>query len=280
MDELDDTILPDGIPAYVYSDDDDETGLTPAHAAATAVIMRDGANDGAPEILMVKRSSKMAFAAGMAVFPGGRVDPEDHEVAARIATSAGIAPADAAARIAAIRETIEETGLAIGMTGPVAHDMIGEWRTALLGGERLDTLVEAAGLGLDLGALEPFARWRPTFAHARTFDTRFYIARAQGDAPSLSVIEAENTALFWVTAQEALRRADAGEIDVIFPTRRNLERLAGYASHDEAMASARRYGSPRITPYLQMRGDERHLCIRDDCGYPVTSEAVTSALRG
>ena len=51
--------------------------------AATLVIMRPSGNGGPDEILMVKRASNMAFAAGAVVFPGGRVDPDDHLVAER-----------------------------------------------------------------------------------------------------------------------------------------------------------------------------------------------------
>src|SRR5436853_2763386 len=76
--------------------------------AATLVLMR--AREGRPpELLMTERTGTMAFAAGALVFPGGRIDAEDHALAA------GSALPDAAARIAAIRETIEETGLAPGV---------------------------------------------------------------------------------------------------------------------------------------------------------------------
>ena len=46
------------------------------------------------------------------VFPGGRVDPGDHAMVPADAPDAD----EAAARIAAIRETIEEVGLAVGLT--------------------------------------------------------------------------------------------------------------------------------------------------------------------
>ena len=49
--------------------------------AATLVIMRPSDRGGPDEILMVKRSVTMAFAAGAVVFPGGRVDPDDYRVA-------------------------------------------------------------------------------------------------------------------------------------------------------------------------------------------------------
>ena len=44
--------------------------------AATVVVLRDGP-DG-PEVLMLQRDQGLSFAGGMWVFPGGRIDPEDH----------------------------------------------------------------------------------------------------------------------------------------------------------------------------------------------------------
>src|SRR6478752_2429270 len=80
--------------------------------AATLVVMRERDN-GPPELLIVERSAAMRFAGGALVFPGGRVDPGDHALAALHGGDAD----DLAARIAAIRETIEEAGLAIGVRG-------------------------------------------------------------------------------------------------------------------------------------------------------------------
>ena len=44
--------------------------------AATVVLVRDGA-DGV-EVLLARRNSKIYFAGGAWVFPGGRIDDEDH----------------------------------------------------------------------------------------------------------------------------------------------------------------------------------------------------------
>jgi 8-oxo-dGTP pyrophosphatase MutT (NUDIX family) len=56
---------------------DDE--LPPAIPAATVVLLRDAA--GGLETLMLRRNSKLAFAGGAWVFPGGRIDPEDYPAA-------------------------------------------------------------------------------------------------------------------------------------------------------------------------------------------------------
>src|SRR3546814_19912781 len=45
--------------------------------AATLVIMRPAPRAGPDELLMVKRATTMAFAAGAVVFPGGRIDPAE-----------------------------------------------------------------------------------------------------------------------------------------------------------------------------------------------------------
>lgn len=240
--------------------------------AATLVILRDRPG-AAPELLMVERANTLAFAPGAWVFPGGRIDPGDRALAATIAP----ALADAPARIAAIRETLEETGLAIGFTMP--DPPLAAMRAALLGGASFATVLAESGPALDLDALLPFARWRPAHRHARIFDTRFYLARApQGG--SASVDRTENTRLAWVTAADLIARADAGEATIIYPTRRNLERLAGFADVAAAEADARAHPVCTITPFVEPRGGVDHLCIPEGLGYPVTSEPLSAAVRG
>lgn len=82
--------------------DFDHPETAPAEPSATVVLVRDG--EAALEVLMVRRSSGLRHMGGMWVFPGGRVDPADGDIDA---------DADAAALNAAIRETLEETGLVI-----------------------------------------------------------------------------------------------------------------------------------------------------------------------
>ncbi len=213
----------------------------------------------------------MVFAGGAVVFPGGRVDPGDYELAARFPH---LTPEDAAARIAAVRETIEETGVAIGMNADVEV-----LRTGLSQGTALGPLLDTHGLTLDPDALVPFARWCPNFKETRTFDTRFYLARVEADHAEARVDATENVHLFWATAADVLRRADAGEIKIIFPTRRNLERLATVASFEAARDHAARHPVDTVTPWIEDRDGEQHLCIPDGLGYPVISEALQKAMR-
>jgi 8-oxo-dGTP pyrophosphatase MutT (NUDIX family) len=238
--------------------------------AATVIVMRERA-DGPPELLMVERARAMAFAGGALVFPGGRVDDADRVAATAVAASD---PDDAAARIAAVRETIEEAGLAIGVSGAMDVE---DARRRLYAGEPIG---EVIGLDrLDLNALVPFARWLPQGVAHKVFDTRFYLTRLPADAPPPVVDGNENTRLFWASAQDTLDAAQRGQARIIFPTRRNLERLARFADYDSAVADARRHPMRTVTPWIETRDGIQTLCIPDDLGYPVTSEPLNTAGR-
>ena len=243
--------------------------------AATLVLFRDG--DGAAEHLFVERAGTMAFAAGAIVFPGGRVDAGDRLIALHFPA---LDPDDAAARIAAIRETIEEAGVAVGFDAMPDAATLATMRAQLIEGMVFGDVIAAAGLRLDLSALTWFARWCPNMRETRNFDTRFFLARFSDCAPTASVDATENVRLFWATAQSVLDDADAGKVRIIFPTRRNLERLAKLGSYDAAVAEAAVIAPEKIVPFFDERDGERYLCIPADRGYPVTAELLTKAVRG
>jgi len=258
-------------------DDDDDSGLMPAHPASTLIIYHEGTGAERSPVLMVRRSAAMKFAAGAAVFPGGRVDPDDRALAVAVAPHLPVD--DGAARIAAIRETLEETGLLLGLRHDGDHQRTIALREGLHAGESLSMLLRDVRAEFDLDALVAFSRWRPNFEHSRLFDTRFYLTSISGDLPELSVSEAENSHIFWIDPSTALAKAQNDELQIIFPTRRNLERLAIARRFHDAVTSAKAFLPKRIIPFVADVGGEMHLCIREDCGYPVTSEAVTTALR-
>ena len=239
--------------------------------AATVIVMRETAG-GPPELLIVERARAMSFAGGALVFPGGRVDPGDHVLAITLDGD----PEDLAARIAAVRETIEEAGVAVGVTVPDVA--IPDLQRRLYADEAMGALLDEVGGALDLAALVPFARWLPAGVHHKVFDTRFYLARAPHGAEPV-VDGNENVRVFWASARAVLDAADRGEATIIFPTRRNLERLALFASFADAASDARAHPVRTITPWIETRDDGRHLCIPDDLGYPITSEPLSRAIR-
>src|SRR5262245_58201471 len=111
--------------------------------AATVVVLREGA--AGLEVLLTHRPATMAFAAGMHVFPGGRVDADD--ASAELSVRSAVGPEDAAIRlggdlapdaalgahVAAIRELWEESGILLADTAAAPADIEGA-RAALVEG--------------------------------------------------------------------------------------------------------------------------------------------------
>ena len=99
-------------------------------------------------------------------------------------------------------------------------------------------------------------------------------------AHTLAVDATENTHLFWASAAEALQLADAGQIAVIFPTRRNLERLAQFATFAEVKTHAENIPVRMVTPFVGERDGQKWLLIPKGQGYPVDGEALSAIERG
>lgn len=95
-------------PDWLHADEQDSDAAKPVIPAATVVVVRD--TDDGLQTLMLRRNSKIAFG-GMWVFPGGRIDPEDHD---------GTNDIEAVARRAAVREAVEEAGQIIDADSLVA----------------------------------------------------------------------------------------------------------------------------------------------------------------
>lgn len=239
--------------------------------AATVVVFRRAARGGPPELLMLQRSGKMRFAARALVFPGGRVDPADRALAARLMP--GAEPELAAARIAAIRETLEEAGLLIGAAGKVDQATVAAARAMLLETCELAPVLDHFGIALAPQDFPLFAHWCPLWD--RAFDTRFFLYDLGTGAVELTVDETENTHLFWSSAADALAAIGKGEAHAIFPTLRNLERLAQYGDFAEALDDIARHPVLRIHPRQVTIDGIEYREIDDTQGYPVVREAIT-----
>jgi 8-oxo-dGTP pyrophosphatase MutT (NUDIX family) len=260
-----------------------DTSSQQAIPAATIIIFRNCPEGGLPQVLMTVRSTGMAFAGGMAVFPGGRVDPADFSLADDLVASGktALAPDEAAHQIAAIRETLEETGLALGLAGMVTAERAAEARAMLLETKVLAPVLETFGWTIDFKQITPFARWYPKNEKIpRIYDTRFYLADLGTGTVDVSIDQSENTRLFWTSAEGALDAAERGEIKLIFPTRRNLERLALFANFAEARAQALAIPVRTIMPRVDTSGGAPMLRILENAGYPVTAELLENVARG
>lgn len=221
----------------------------PVRDAATVMIVRD-----APEfeVLLVQRASKLAFAADAWVFPGGRVDRDDADDAARVGVNLTDAQASAALQVesgglawwfAAIRETLEEVGMLLG-TPSVDVSMLPDLRAALDDdSEAFTELLEDHGITLDLGTLHEVARFVTPVGPARRFDTRFFLAAApamQEAHPDESEIMAHR----WITPAQAMAEWRAGDLTMMAVTHRMLSCLDRFPTAAAAVARAAEQAEP------------------------------------
>lgn len=263
------------------------TEANPYTLAATVIVMRE-VEAGPPELLMLERASSMAFAGGALVFPGGRVEPGDWVMADALL---GNYPGDReqlAQCIAAIRETIEEVGIAVGIDPLPAPDALEALRRRLAEGGDFGDLLAQAGVRLDPALLTPFARWRPAEEtvqqlqppkkSVRRFDTRFFLAAAPHAAVE-TPDGTESVRTLWADARTLLEGAETGHHHVIFPTWCNLGRLAQFASLDHARVDAALHAHHLSSGRIQNHGDVEWICIEEGCGYPVTRRLLSEELR-
>jgi 8-oxo-dGTP pyrophosphatase MutT (NUDIX family) len=239
--------------------------------AATLILVRDRA-DGAPELLMVERAEGMAFAAGALVFPGGRIDEADRQLARELGIEA--------AAVAAIRETVEETAVPVALKPQPDAEAALTLQRELTADEPFADLLVELGYSLDAAALTPFARWVPKFHAVRRFDTLFFAAKAPQGEWEPRLIEGECAGASWLSAAEVLEKERRGEARLIFPTRRTLERLALHRSFDEIRADALAHPIEPVTPWVEEREGERFITIPPHLGFPVTQERLDGLWRG
>ena len=258
------------------------TDPKPATPASTLVLLRE--SGGSYEIFMVERAKTMAFAGGMMAFPGGKVDASDMALAANPGLAPGFAaldPVDAAARIGAVRETFEEAGVLLTRGPSVADEVRNEWQPRITRHDAdFGEFLAVVGHVLDPDLLIPFAHWcPPPNLDNRRFDTRFYLA-VMPDSETALHDGGESVESHWVHPGEAIARAARGETMLIFPTERNLERLAQFATVSAVIDHARTTPVRLVQPAVQQIDGELWLTIPDGIGYPVTRATLQSQRRG
>ena len=155
--------------------------------AGTVVLLRDGS--AGLEVLLVRRPDRGSFAGGW-VFPGGKVEDAD-----RVDGADEIEDA----RLAGIRETSEEVGLAV------------------------DGLVV-------------LSRWNPPPEAPARIRTWFFLAHDPGGTITPSPDEVIDT--IWMRPAEAMERHAMGALTLFPPTWVTLFHLAGFSDVASAFAAA------------------------------------------
>lgn len=214
---------------------------------------RPDGGDG-PEVFLFRRVASLAFAAGMYVFPGGRVDPADDDPGipwqgpepARFAAALSCPePVARASVVGAVRETFEECGVLLAATPegrfPTGLDAPAweQRREQLAAGAcGLGELLREAGLVLRADLLHPWAHWITPPFEPRRYDTRFFVA-AMPPGQQARDLGGEGEHAQWVRAAEAVRGYHAGQFRLMPPTLVCLEEMAAAGSVQAVLATPR-----------------------------------------
>lgn len=130
-------------------------------------------------------------------------------------------------------------------------------------------LKEEAGIVLPADSdLVAFARWITPAQLQIRFDTWFYLARApEGAEPRID--GAEVVDFRWLSPAQALAAGEARELAVVFPTVKQLEQLAGFASAEELIEYARGREVLPVEPRVTGEGETARIVLPGEPGYEV-----------
>jgi 8-oxo-dGTP pyrophosphatase MutT (NUDIX family) len=123
---------------------------------------------------------------------------------------------------------------------------------------------EEAGLTLpDPAALVPFARWITPPEVTVRFDTFFFLARAPEGQEAVpdgtEIVDAR-----WFAPARALEGGEAGDLLLVFPTIKNLEVLARFATADALLEWAAQHEVRPVQPRVEGQGEAARIVLDDD----------------
>lgn len=238
-----------------------------ARPAATVMLLRDGPSG--LEVFMVVRHHEIDFASGALVFPGGRLDAADFELAADPVLRALGPDGDTTAtafRVAAIRETYEECGILLARARGRVETITPERLAALDAGRPFAELLRCEDLVPALDLLVPFAHWITPEVAPKRFDTHFFVTAVPSDqAGKHDGREAVDST--WISPQQALQDAKSGRYTLVFATERNLWKLSQFASVAVALDAARASRIVTVMPELVGSESGRVLKVPAAAGY-------------
>lgn len=248
-----------------------------ARPASTILLLRDSPA-GDIEVFMMVRHHEIEFSSGALVFPGGSVDAGDREIIEKRELYTGGEGADAGAlsfRIAAIRETFEESGILLARPRG-SKNLVDARQAARIAAEHRLALTERktafpkiladTGMVLALDELVPYAHWVTPEGMSKRFDTWFFLAAAPPE--QLGAHDGrESTDSLWLSPREAVAGGESGRFKLPFPTTRNLIKLGKQPNVKAALDDARAKSVVTVMPVMTKLNGGRQLRIPLEAGY-------------
>ncbi|MFN0120379.1 MAG: MBL fold metallo-hydrolase [Blastocatellia bacterium] len=237
--------------------------VTPRDAAAM-ILLRDPAD---PKLFWVRRSLKLAFMGGWNAYPGGQRDASDASVPVLNCDD----PQLAAMCVCAVREAFEETGaLIVRGAERVSAARLAEMRETLEQDRvALGELLAGEGLSIDAALLTPLPRWVTPAGSPRRFNTYFFAAWLP-EGQETNVIPGELESGEWLRPREAISRWRMGEVLIAPPVRDPVlalaESLDGFAERLHAVPQ----GERDAHEYFEMSGGFHQIQLRTPTLPPAT----------
>jgi 8-oxo-dGTP pyrophosphatase MutT (NUDIX family) len=259
----------------------------PPLPSATVVLLRDG--PGGLEAFLLERHGQSDVLGGAYVFPGGKLDRHDAELAGRLDLPEAVldvslgeddlSPREAAGLyVAAIREVFEETGVLFTRVG--GEQARAAW-ASLREGVHFDEIVTAFGTPLQASLLSPWSRWITPIVGGvvrKRFDTRFFVAPVPaGQEPGHDNHEAVDSV--WIAPRAALRQYWEGAIALAPPQIMTLAQLSRHADVASAVAHARSRPPALIQPHSFELDGTRAVCYPGDVLHPVKAQTLAGPTR-
>lgn len=261
-----------------------EAGIVTPRPASSILLLHDRAGGSGEhggqeiEVFMMVRHYEIDFASGALVFPGGSVERGDHEIIAHpelYSAGEGLEADELSFRIAAIRETFEESGILLArLEGSSA--LIDAKRAAAIEAANRAALSEGRTsflqvltqnrLVLALDELVPYAHWITPIGMPKRFDTWFFLAAAPPEQVGAHDGK-ESTDSIWLSPREALAGGESGRFKLPFPTTRNLIKLGKQPNVKAALEDARKRPIVTVMPVVTNLNGRRQLRIPREAGY-------------
>ncbi len=235
--------------------------------AATIALVRDG--DAGIEAYLMRRQSTMEFAAGMYVFPGGKVHDSDRLVDAWV----GPSPEEWGKRfgcdaetarglvVAAVRETFEESGILL--AGPDADTIVDDTSAYDMQAARIALDKQEYGfaeflaehdLMLRADLVGAWSHWITPPFEPRRYDTRFFVA-ALPDGQVVGELSRESDRADWMPVARVLEAVEAGKAQMLPPTVHTCRELSLFGAADILAAAVEREITPIEPRIVEVDGE-------------------------
>lgn len=246
-----------------------------AKPSASVVLLRSG-EDGL-ELFMLKRNEQLSFSPGLWVFPGGALEHNESTVIENGSTE----EIDAAFKMAAIRETFEESQVLLvreeqgAVPSQSAYQNFCKQHNWPELNKTFDFSSEIARCNwqADVESLTHLSTWTTPLQAKKRFLTRFYI-RFMPEAQDPRSDGSETTEACWRKLSELSDLVERGELKLMFPTEMNISWLSQFQNKEALLKALAEHSPPDVMPRMEKHPEGVMLNIPIEAGYGISQRLM------